>query len=80
MWCCSNEVIDEYMSQLATENPSFVEYVESIGPSVEGNPIRAMVIGALRATSLFHHLTFWWSENLRLRRVAAHCSRKAVGR
>jgi hypothetical protein len=40
-----NEEIDEYLQLLATLHPEIAEYVPNIGPSVQGNPIRAIIIG-----------------------------------
>jgi|EP01047_Picozoa_sp_COSAG01_P063279 hypothetical protein len=40
-----NEQIDEYLQMLASDHSDIAEYVPSIGPSVQGNPIRAIIIG-----------------------------------
>eukprot|EP01048_Picozoa_sp_COSAG05_P019020 COSAG05_NODE_2893_length_2534_cov_193.227926_1_plen_452_part_00 len=40
-----NEEIDEYLRMLAEAHSDIAEYVPSIGPSVQGNPIRAIIIG-----------------------------------
>ena len=41
----SNEVIDEYLQLLAAAHSDIAEFVPSIGESVQGNPIRAIIIG-----------------------------------
>lgn len=40
-----NEVIDEYLQILAAEHEEIATFVPSIGPSVQGQPIRAIIIG-----------------------------------
>jgi len=40
-----NEVIDEYLQILADEHSDIAEFVPSIGESVQGMPIRAIIIG-----------------------------------
>lgn len=43
--------VEAWMQQLADRNPSFVRFVSTIGQSVEGRPIPALVIGGTDAPS-----------------------------
>jgi hypothetical protein len=40
-----NEEIDEYLQILAADHADIAEYIPTIGPSVQGLPIRAIIIG-----------------------------------